>query len=504
MLRLLWVTSLLLITGLGVWLASSLVAYAGGPAALACVGGVVLFPVLPLWWEKRATDAFYAKLKRSTRLLPKKRALTASTRLALRTVAINTVFVAMLLVLWPQIAFAALATRGDWFLRDAKGPWVERTRTVVVNAASGLEWLHNATRKNPYRTPEDAKVPVPDDVKPTVAVVTPYGEGRRWRRPDPAPLPVPAPVDPVQPEPGPVPVPVPTVREVPPLPKEAPVYTVGSTSWPWAATVHPVVQAMTPYEESTLEGVARYISSHTSDPFERVKALHDWVVTRLKYDSASVTGPRKPQDAQAVFDSRLGVCEGYARLLVEFGRITGDKIMYVTGEVREPHGELAPVGHAWNAVEINGSWYLMDATWDDPVMSDGSDAYGTDYLFIPPELAGLNHFPDEPRWQLRETPLSRAEFLRQPLATPGLAREHLVLKSPTGLVVSVSDTFALELENPARAYVMVMIGQQRCGPSNEAALSLSCPVATGVHEAVVLVNGSRVGRYEGIASFRLQ
>jgi hypothetical protein len=74
LLRLFWVLSLVAITTLGVWLASSLVAWAGGPAELAIVGGVLLFPILPVWWEKRATDAFYAKLKRATRLLPKKRA----------------------------------------------------------------------------------------------------------------------------------------------------------------------------------------------------------------------------------------------------------------------------------------------------------------------------------------------------------------------------------------------------------------------------------------------
>lgn len=508
MARLLQLAALLGITGLGVWLASSLVAYAGGPAELACVGGVLLFPVLPLWWEKRATDAFYARLRRSTRLLPKKRALTGPTRVALRTVAINLVFLGALLALWPKVAFAALATRGDWFLGDRQGPWVDRTRAVLLAGASSLEWLHRAASDNPYRTKADEQAPVPDDVKP-LEVTTRFGSGARWRRADPPvtpkePTPLePTPTEPPPSEPPPRPEPSKLQEQ---SPDEDAAFTVGATSWPWPATVHPVVAGMTPADETSPEAVGRYLAARITDPFQRVKALHDWVVTRLRYDHDSVTGPRKPQDARAVFDSRLGVCEGYARLLVELGRHSGDRVVYVTGEVREEHGELAPVGHAWNAVQIQGAWYLLDATWDDPTQRAGAtrDNYRTDYLFIPPQLAGLDHFPDDARWQLRDVRLSRAEFLRQPLARPGLARERLVLRAPSGPVVDVDGTFALELENPAQVWVMVMIGAQRCGPSNERQLRLDCVVPRGADEAVVFSNKEEFGSFDGVASFKLR
>lgn len=494
MFRALWILLLLTITALGVWLASSLVAFAGGPAELACLGGVLLFPVLPLWWEKRATDAFHAQLRRSTRLLPKQRALTGWTRVALRTVFLNLVFLVALVALWPKVAFAALATRGDWFLGEGRDVWTQRARTVLLGAASGLEWVHTAAHDNPYRKPEDTQ-PVPDTVQPVLSVVTPFGSGARWR---PRPVEPPPPTDPTTPEPPPEPT-------TPPPPDDA-AWTVGATSWPWRQQVHPVVAGMTAGDETSPQAVARYISARVTDPFERVKALHDWVVTRLRYDSASLTGVRKPQDAQSVFLSRTGVCEGYARLLVELGQTSGDRFVYVTGEVREEHGQLAPIGHAWNAVEVKGAWYLVDATWDDPVMNDGSDNYHTDYLFIPPDLAALNHFPDEPRWQLKAQALSRAEFLRQPLASPGLAREHLELKSPSRAVVQVDENFELVLGNPARVFVMVQVMPEKtkCGPSDAADLSLSCPVTRGSEEAVVFVNDQRDGAYESVASFKVE
>ncbi|HEY1086827.1 MAG TPA: transglutaminase domain-containing protein, partial [Archangium sp.] len=381
---------LVLFTLLGVWLASSLVAYAGGPPWLACIGGVLLFPVLPLWWEHRATEAFYAQLKRATRLLPKKRALTGFTRVALRTLVINLVFLVALVALWPKVVFAALVTRGDWFLP----PDAVVTRKVLLTTASGLEWIHTAANDNPYRTKQDEQEPVPETVKPVVATLTtPHGSGARWRKPDQVP--------------DPTGLPEPEGRDSTGLsepvedgPRERTArWNIGNTTWPWPSTVHPVVAGMSASDETSPESVARYIASRVTDPFQRVKALHDWVVTRLRYDSAALKGKRPPQDARSVFDARTGVCEGYARLLVELGKHSGDRIVYVTGEVREEDGSLAPIGHAWNAVEVQGAWYLIDATWDDPVMSDGSDAYRTDYLFIPPKLALMNHFPDEEEWQ---------------------------------------------------------------------------------------------------------
>jgi hypothetical protein len=530
--RFLWASSLLLVTGLGVWLASSLVAFAGGPPVLACIGGVLLFPVLPLWWEKRATDAFYAQLRRATRLLPKKRALTGPTRVALRTVFINLVFVGALLALWPRVAFAALATNGDWFLGDEKGPWVDRARSVLVASSSGLEWLHRAANDNPYRTKEDEQQPVPDDVKP-MEVTTRFGSGQRWRRPDPSQT-KPGPTDrdpdpltklgPDDPDPDPLtklgpndPDPDPPTKlgpndpdpePRPRTPDPEPVvsgWRIGDTHWPWTQAVHPVVQGMTPDQELDIATVARTISSRTTDPFERVKALHDWVVTRLTYDHDSVTGPRKRQDAQAVFLSRLGVCEGYARLMVEFGKHTGDRIVYVTGDVREDTGELAPVGHAWNAVEIRGAWYLMDVTWDDPTIEGqrASNEYRTDYLFIPPEFMGLNHFPDEARWQLRDQRLSRAAFLRQPLATPRLAKEQMTLISPERPVVDVDDRFDVTLDNPTRTWVMLTLGGKECGKSNDARVTLSCPVSSE-REAVVFTNKEEYGRFGQLISFKLR
>ena len=38
--------------------------------------------------------------------------------------------------------------------------------------------------------------------------------------------------------------------------------------------------------------------------------------------------------------------------------------------------------HVWNAIYLDGKWYHLDLTWDDPVTSDGSDILSDDYFMI--------------------------------------------------------------------------------------------------------------------------
>lgn len=36
----------------------------------------------------------------------------------------------------------------------------------------------------------------------------------------------------------------------------------------------------------------------------------------------------------------------------------------------------------WNMVKVNGKWYQIDVTWDDPISSDGRPILRHDYFLI--------------------------------------------------------------------------------------------------------------------------
>lgn len=489
-----WVLFVVLTPVLGVWLASSLIAFHGGPSMLAVIGGALLFPVLPVLWELRATRAWNKRLQSRKQLVGKpKRHFTLTTRLIARTLFVNLAFLAVLAVWFPKVAFPAVATRGDWFLEGEHGPVTERVRADLHAAAQGLEWLYELANPNPYKQQGD-ETPVPDNVKPVVEeTTTPHPTARRW-------IPGAGQWKKGEPPPPPEPLPQPK-QELPP----GASWAVGDTYWPWPATP----EDLSFVDEASIETVGKSIAARESDPFRRVKLLHDWVVTRLRYDVPALTAAKRPpQDAPSVFVARTGVCEGYARLMVALGKATGDDIMYLVGDVREESGEAAPVGHAWNAVQLKGQWYLIDATWDDPVTKDGADVYRTDYLFIPPSLAIFDHRPEQERWQLLAQPLGRGDFLRQPLARPSLAREGLTLVSPERSTVEVDGPLQLELSNPRGLYVLIHATPERggadvdCGLANDAKLHFTCELPKGLSTVRLYGNRQRDGVFDSIAAIR--
>ena len=61
--------------------------------------------------------------------------------------------------------------------------------------------------------------------------------------------------------------------------------------------------------------------------------------------------------------NRSSVCQGYALITYKMMKEAGIDCRIVTGEGKG-------VSHAWNIVKLDGLWYNIDCTWDDPVAPD--------------------------------------------------------------------------------------------------------------------------------------
>jgi hypothetical protein len=172
---------------------------------------------------------------------------------------------------------------------------------------------------------------------------------------------------------------------------------------------------------------AAYIVQNAGNSFDKVKKAHDLVALTIRYDAASfLAGRDAPQDYASVVKRRLAVCEGYSNLFkklcdeidVECEVVHG----YARGAGSSPFTDENPSdsNHAWNMVNIEGAWYFIDSTWDAGHLrgSNFQADYETDYLFIRPEHFIYDHFPENPRQQLLEKPVSPDGFSRLPFFEP--------------------------------------------------------------------------------------
>lgn len=429
-------------------------AYVNGPTWLVVSSGILLFPLIPITWD------LYGRQKRKE---PK--ILTWGDRIILRTLLLNLVFIACLLALRPQTAFLALSTRGDWMLDGKRGPQVELTRHTLFNLANGLEWLYLSVHQNPYKQYADTR-----GINPT-----------------------------------PQPIPQPTNTR--PQPQLNPGQQTDRL-WPWEGTgIHPAVANMPASVETSIGSVANYIAQQEKDPFLRVKALHDYVVDRIAYDAPAYFGqaPRPPQDAETVFQTRKAVCAGYAKLLEALGQAIGEEIVYVVGDSRSRISDLGGNSHAWNAAEINGNWYLIDPTWDSGFV-DGSGftkKYRTSYLFPPSNVMIISHFPDEAAWQLLPQPLSRGDFLRQPMLNPEFFADGLKLVFPTRSQTDIQGDALLQLENPHKKWLMASYnskgsGQaQHCMDQTVQGSQISCALpGVETYEIRLFSGNEQYGQYD--------
>jgi transglutaminase/protease-like cytokinesis protein 3 len=290
-----------------------------------------------------------------------------------------------------------------------------------------------------------------------------------------------------------------------------------NTNWPSHNNkLHPVVVDMPKSVETSIEAVAKYIAKVEKDPYQRIKALHDYVADRIAYDTESYfAGKYPPQDAQTVFKTHKAVCAGYANLLMELGRKIDEKIVVVEGISRNPNSKTGEEGHAWNAVEIDDSWYLIDVTWDSgKVSKEGfKKEYTSDYLLVPPEVMKIAHYPDNVDWQLLSSPITYQTFLEQPMMRPKFFAESFKLILPTSLTTKVEGRANIIIENPKNRWVLADLNKQGenslkdCQVRRSLQTSISCQLPSpGNYEVSLFSSKQETGtyRYMGSLQFNYQ
>ena len=109
------------------------------------------------------------------------------------------------------------------------------------------------------------------------------------------------------------------------------------------------------------------VSRRSGNTYEDIKMVHDYLVDSMEYDTT--ISRNNIYDVYGALVNKVAVCEGYARSFKYILDEMGIPCVLVIGTGTNSRGETER--HAWNYVQLQGIWYAVDSTWDDPVVVGG-------------------------------------------------------------------------------------------------------------------------------------
>ena len=132
----------------------------------------------------------------------------------------------------------------------------------------------------------------------------------------------------------------------------------------------------------------------TMSNYEKILAAHDYIILNSRYDErleSQGSVPPESNSSYGVLALGVGVCEGYAKAFKHLLDRLNIESMLVVGTSR---GE----NHAWNLVKIEGEYYHIDPTWDDPVTNDGSNILRHNYFNLSDKKISKTHLWDSDKY----------------------------------------------------------------------------------------------------------
>jgi len=121
--------------------------------------------------------------------------------------------------------------------------------------------------------------------------------------------------------------------------------------------------------QSCRDLLGEIITEEMSD-YEKELAVHDWMIAWAEYDQAalsSLPGAQPTPDSDnpyGFFTGRDAICTGYTSTFQLLMDLLDIECVTVEGTAYNGTED-----HAWNMVRLDGDWYCVDVTWDDPVSS---------------------------------------------------------------------------------------------------------------------------------------
>lgn len=181
-----------------------------------------------------------------------------------------------------------------------------------------------------------------------------------------------------------------------------------------------------------VDKLAKALTADLKEPVDKYRAIFTWIALNITYDCKAF----KTQDFSNLEPAKVlargkSVCEGYSALFEAMCKAVGLECSTIAGWTKNNFGKIgSPFApnptHAWNAIQINKKWYLVDVTWAAGATEGNCDKFIKEftpvYFCTPPDVFMMNHYPQDEKWLLGAK-IGKNEFQQAPLFF-GKALEH--------------------------------------------------------------------------------
>ena len=111
---------------------------------------------------------------------------------------------------------------------------------------------------------------------------------------------------------------------------------------------------------------------------EKIKVIHDYIINHTKYDQdrsdKNILKYNSTDTAYGAIVEGYALCGGYT-----------DAMMLFLEKFNIKSYKISSANHVWNYVYLDGNWYNLDLTWDDPITKDGRDILEWNFFLITTE-----------------------------------------------------------------------------------------------------------------------
>ena len=168
-------------------------------------------------------------------------------------------------------------------------------------------------------------------------------------------------------------------------------------------------RAVTP-QSQRITDLSNQICAGLASDYDKVRAVYDWVTANIEYDYAYYNGQKQEVSVypEEVLDSRLTVCDGYARLTQALLQAQGIPALRVVGPA---NGARGWEDHAWNLAYVEGRWIYLETTWGSPSGGNGANStrgetswFDTGAMYLSLTHEGTSSHVDPNSYSVDDTP----------------------------------------------------------------------------------------------------